>query len=131
MVAQLFLISRPVGIPPALALATCWRARCEAPTSDIVTVALLAAERGFVEYLHKLAGRLGGGNILELCDAHGMTILHTAAAAGNAAVCDMLCKLAAQSHVPSGWLGIVAALSRRTMKKRSVLRCTKDTLLLH
>lgn len=123
LVSRLMLNTIPAGIPPSLALATCWRARSGASIADVTVVALLAAERGFIASLQELDARLERGALLELCDAYGMTPLHAAAAAGQAAVCELLCSLAAAAYGPPGWPGIVVALSRRTSKKRTVLHC--------
>jgi len=123
LVSRLLLTSAPAGFSPPLALATCWRARPDASIADLTVVALLAAERGFLEYLRALAARMEKGAVLELSDAFGMTPLHVAASAGRADVCSLLCRVASEAHDPPGWQGVVAALSRRTAKKRTVLHC--------
>jgi len=121
LMSRLFLTAAPDGFPPALALSTSWRARRDASDKEIAIVALLCAERGFLSFLRGLRSRIGLSRMLSISNNYGVTLLHAAASAGQAAVCTVLCQFAAEAHNPPGWKGVMTALSQTTSRKRSVL----------
>jgi len=61
--------------------------------------------------------------LLDLVDAHGLTVLHTAAASGQAAAVRALCNLADSSVDDCNSGGVFKALARQTARKRTVLHC--------
>eukprot|EP00411_Alexandrium_monilatum_P114350 CAMPEP_0175707690 /NCGR_PEP_ID=MMETSP0097-20121207/38687_1 /TAXON_ID=311494 /ORGANISM="Alexandrium monilatum, Strain CCMP3105" /LENGTH=695 /DNA_ID=CAMNT_0017015067 /DNA_START=98 /DNA_END=2183 /DNA_ORIENTATION=+ len=141
LLARRFRAAALPRIRPPLASLALWRARPGASHTELAAVAALAAEWGLVEFLLEvLAANLGGvAEVLLLADNQGVTALHAAASAGQAAVCRALCSAAARSVAGAGgtteqargprseleepWRGVVDALMRRTAKGRTVLHC--------
>jgi len=107
-------------VPPREAWLLLWQARPGARAAEAAAVALFAAENGCLGCLLATAAERGAEALLDFADGDGVTLLHAAAAAGAASVCEGLCGLAAAAgaEVHRG------ALARATVgRQRTPLHC--------